>query len=55
VDLGTHRPLARDPKKFEELFYKRREYYEKANYRIEVFDDNSRAALQAILKLPIFD
>src|ERR1700716_1768940 len=55
VDLATHRPLARDPQRFEELFYARREFYAKADYRIEVFDDNSRAALQAILRLPIFD
>ncbi|HUS08037.1 MAG TPA: shikimate kinase [Bryobacteraceae bacterium] len=55
VDQGTHRPLARDPKKFEELFQQRREYYAKANYRIEILEDNSRAALAAILELPLFD
>jgi Shikimate kinase len=55
VDLGNHRPLARDPQKFEELFHQRREFYSRADYRIEIFEDNSRAALQAILKLPLFD
>lgn len=54
VAHSTHRPLARDPEKFEELFNRRRESYEKADYRISVGHEGSQGALDEILKLPIF-
>jgi shikimate kinase len=51
---STHRPLARDPVKFEELYYQRRSCYEKADFRIEIGPEGSHGAVEAILKLPIF-
>ena len=50
----SRRPLARDPKKFEELFYTRQEAYGRANFRIDVESDDPLAAVDAILKLPLF-
>jgi shikimate kinase len=54
VALANHRPLARDMKRFEELYRARREFYSKADFRIELKEDNSRRALAEILKLPLF-
>jgi len=51
---ATHRPLARDPGKVEELFDLRRPSYEKADYRIPVGHEGSQGAIDEILKLPIF-
>jgi shikimate kinase len=50
-----HRPLAKDPKKFEQLYHARREFYAKAEFRVELNEDNSRKALAALLKLPLFE
>jgi len=50
----THRPLARDPEKFRQLFDNRREAYSKAEYRIEADTDDPSAVVAEILKLPIF-
>ncbi len=50
----THRPLARDPEKFRQLFDDRRESYSKAEYRIEADTDDPSAVVAEILKLPIF-
>lgn len=49
----THRPLARDPEKLAALFEARHAAYAKADYRIPVTGDDVRAAVQAILALPI--
>jgi shikimate kinase len=54
VAHSSHRPLARDPEKFEELFTRRKEAYEKADFRILVGHEGSQGALDEILKLPIF-
>ena len=54
VAHSTHRPLARDPEKFEELYHSRRGSYEKADYRIEVGFSGSPGAVEEILSLPIF-
>lgn len=54
VAHSTHRPLARDAAKLEELYHARRAFYEKADYRIEVGPDGSPAAVDDIVKLPIF-
>ncbi len=51
---SSHRPLARDPQKFEELFNSRRSCYEKAHYRIPITGEGSSGALKAILELPLF-
>ena len=54
VEGCSHRPLARDPEKFEALYFARRQSYACADYRIEVSGDDPQAAVDAILKLPIF-
>jgi len=55
VSLASHRPLAKDAARFEQLFQERRPFYEKADYRVEIKDDDSKKALREILDLPIFD
>jgi shikimate kinase len=54
VSGAVHRPLARDPARFEELFHIRRPVYEKADYRITISGGGSDAAVEEILKLPLF-
>jgi shikimate kinase len=51
---ATHRPLARDPVKLEALYFERRAFYSKADYRIEIQNDDPAEAVAAILSLPIF-
>ncbi|MGC4049606.1 MAG: shikimate kinase [Paludibaculum sp.] len=51
---SSHRPLARDPEKFEALYWARREFYDKSDYRISVGPEGSQGAVDSILKLPIF-
>jgi shikimate kinase len=50
----SHRPLARDPDKFRQLFDERRDAYSKAEHRIEADTDDPSAVVAEILKLPIF-
>lgn len=50
----THRPLARDPQQLRSLFEARRGGYARADYRIEVIDDDTRSAVARILALPLF-
>jgi len=50
----THRPLARDPEKFQQLFDERRDVYSQAEHRIEADTDDPAAIVVEILKLPIF-
>ena len=54
VGQSSHRPLARDPQKFQQLYLERRANYAKSDFRIEVFNDDPEPAVEAILKLPIF-
>jgi len=54
VEQAAHRPLARDPHRFRALYLKRREAYERAEYRIEIASDDPVQVVAAILKLPIF-
>jgi shikimate kinase len=54
IESSTHRPLARDPAKLEELYYTRRAAYSRADYRIEVVANDSARAAAEILKLAIF-
>jgi shikimate kinase len=54
VASQTHRPLARDPEKFQQLFDDRRGVYSKAEHRIEADTDDPAAIVAEILKLPIF-
>jgi shikimate kinase len=50
----THRPLARHPDKFRQLYHDRRDAYTQAEYRIEADTDDAAAVVAEILKLPIF-
>jgi shikimate kinase len=50
----THRPLARDPAKFQQLFDDRRDLYSQAEHRIEADTDDPAVIVAQILKLPIF-
>lgn len=50
----THRPLARDPAQLRSLFDSRRDTYARADFRVEVVDDDTRAAVARILALPLF-
>jgi len=52
VQGATHRPLARDPQKLEDLFQARRPFYERADYHVR--DADSPSAVATILHLPIF-
>jgi shikimate kinase len=52
VEGASHRPLARDPQKLEELYHSRRSFYERASYHIREAD--SPSAVASILRLPIF-
>ena len=54
VEAETHRPLARDPEKFQQLFDDRKDVYSKAEHRIEADTDDPAAIVAQILKLPIF-
>jgi len=54
VVAATHRPLARDPQQFEQLYAQRREAYQRADYRIEIVSDDPSVAVAAVLQLPIF-
>jgi shikimate kinase len=51
---STHRPLARDPKQVEELYWARRTCYQRADFRIDIASNDSAAATEAVLQLPIF-
>jgi shikimate kinase len=50
----THRPLARDPAQLRKLFDARRDGYARADFRIEVVDDDTRSAVARILALPLY-
>jgi shikimate kinase len=54
VSCATHRPLARDRARFEELYLARRPDYGMAEYRIEACDANPLVAVAAFLELPLF-
>jgi shikimate kinase len=48
------RPLARDPAQLRSLYAMRRDGYSRADYRIEIQDDDAAAAVNQILALPLF-
>ena len=54
VAMATHRPLARDPERFERLYDERQQAYGRADFRIEITSDDPVMAVGAVLKLPIF-
>lgn len=48
VQSATHRPLARDPHKFEQLYQQRIAAYQKANHRIPIESDDPKEAVAVI-------
>jgi shikimate kinase len=50
----THRPLARDPHHLRHLYEVRRDGYSRADYRIDIQDDDATATVARILELPLF-
>lgn len=54
VACATHRPLARDPEKFAQLYHARLPFYSRADFRICVDEDDPAAAVKAVLALPTF-
>jgi shikimate kinase len=55
VGQSCHRPLARDPERFERLYTQRLEFYERAAYRLTIPDGSSRTALRALVDLRLLD
>jgi len=49
----NHRPLARDPRKFRELYESRRESYGRAEYHIDVTSDDAAVAVRDIMALSL--
>jgi shikimate kinase len=54
VEPASHRPLARDPVRFAQLYETRRESYARADYRIPIESDDPSVAVEAALRLPLF-
>lgn len=54
VQCAGHRPLARDPKKFAELYEARRPFYSRADFRVPVEEYDPAGAVDALLALPLF-
>ena len=53
IEGSSHRPLARDLAKFQQLYEQRQAAYSKAEYRIEIDTDDPAVIVDAILKLGI--
>lgn len=53
VAISNHRPLARDPNRFAELYESRRASYSRAEYHIAVKGDDSKEAVQQLLALEL--
>jgi shikimate kinase len=54
VAEASHRPLARDMQRLEELYQERQAAYARADYRIAIESDDPSVAVEAVLKLPLF-
>jgi shikimate kinase len=55
VQNSDHRPLARDPERFERLYNERKSCYAQAEYRVPLHVNDSRAALADVMKLNLLD
>ena len=53
VAQASHRPLARDPEKFETLYHARRECYTLADVRIPIESDDPAVTVRTILAHPL--
>jgi shikimate kinase len=54
IGQDSSRPLARDEKKFEELFIERQQHYGRADFRVEIESDDPAVTVDTILNLPLF-
>jgi shikimate kinase len=54
IQDNPNRPLARDMKKFEELYHARQQAYGRADFRLDSESDDPETVVEAILKLPLF-
>jgi shikimate kinase len=54
LESSSHRPLARDPDRFRQLYDDRLPHYSQAEYRIEIDSNDPAQIVTAILKLPVF-
>jgi shikimate kinase len=54
VEQTMHRPLARDAERFAQLYDARREAYARADYCIAMESDDPDAAVDAVMRLPLF-
>jgi len=54
VEENSERPLARDPERFQQLYFDRLESYRKADYEVKLESDVPEEAVEAILRLPLF-
>jgi shikimate kinase len=54
VQPASHRPLARDPVAFAQLYDSRRASYARADCRIPIESDDPAVAVEAVLGLPLF-
>lgn len=55
VMANGHRPLARDPVRFRQLYEERQEIYAKAALRVAITHDDPERTVDQILKLSLFD
>jgi shikimate kinase len=54
LEGSSNRPLARDPRHFQQLYEDRRPHYGKAEFRVEIQGNDPASIVTAILKLPVF-
>lgn len=54
VAKASHRPLARDPEKFEALYQSRRDTYALADMHIAIHSDDPSVAVDAVFDHPLF-
>lgn len=54
VQKTSHRPLARDMERFEQLYQDRAQVYCRADYTVKISCDDPEVAVRAIEQLPLF-
>jgi shikimate kinase len=54
VAQTSHRPLARDAERLTQLYESRREAYARADFRIQIESDDPEVAVNAVMRLPLF-
>jgi shikimate kinase len=54
LEGSSHRPLARDPQQFQQLYEDRRPHYSQAEFRVDIQTNDPATIVNSILKLPVF-